>query len=182
MILMKRYEDITKQHDYDYLCIPHQQLTNYLHVRMFGLQEGFEKKILAEGGVEQDHHITLLFGIIHSTENFELLQSRLKQASLGAFSCEIGSIAKFESEDYDVFYYEIKSPELEKAYAVTRSVVDITSESFQKEDYKPHMTIAFVKKGKAEELLGPNSLTGYSFVVGEFQFTDIYDRKKRMHL
>ena len=66
---------------------------------------------------------------------------------------EISGISLFENPEFDVVKLEVnKTPKLEEIY---KNLSEFPN-SNQFPDYKPHITIAYVKKGLGQKYVDPN--------------------------
>ncbi len=126
-------------------------------------------------GREEKPHATILFGI-HSQNPKEvefLLSSKPK------ISATLEDFSLFEPEDkeYDVLKVSLVSKDLTELHDLLKQSLDNT-ESFP--EYNPHLTIAYLKKGKGKNYVGDTSWANVnrSKVVdkeatfGEVQFSD----------
>jgi 2'-5' RNA ligase len=58
----------------------------------------------------------------------------------------------FFNKDYDVLKINVKSEKLKELNELTKSNLNYTS---QYNDYKPHLTLAYLKKGKGLDYINP---------------------------
>lgn len=113
-------------------------------------------------------HITLLYGLTNENSFFGLKKFF---GNIDPFEIKFGNINIFDNKDeYDVYIIEIKSYYLHQLhnYIKNNFEVDMTYN-----EYKPHMTIAYVNKGGRPLDLGPCSLTGQSITVHKLIFSHI---------
>lgn len=118
-------------------------------------------------GREDDMHCTVLYGltaqeppkelrgIVHQTRPFTLL---LKGVSL------------FEQDDHDVVKLDVESEELHTLSSVIRRTCD-NENKFP--EYKPHVTIAYVKKGKGKDLVGEFPFQHGTEIEAEFEIGEM---------
>ena len=105
---------------------------------------------LAEDGVEDEPHVTVLYGF---NPNFDAQKLEKLLGSSGAIPFTVGSIGRFECPDYDVLHFKVNSPELELLNAkLTKEFANEIEEQNRK--YNPHVTIAYVKKGTNSHIDG----------------------------
>lgn len=97
-------------------------------------------------GYENEPHCTILYGF-HEYKNIkEDIKKYLPELE---YFDDIfkGNISIFESADYDVVKFEIYSQKLINLNNTLRENFDYSNDF---PEYKPHMTIAYVKKGKGK--------------------------------
>ncbi len=113
-------------------------------------------------------HITVRYGI--GTDDLSQIAPAFKD--IGPITGTIGTISTFtNSEDYDVIKSSIESPDLEKANKAVGDTVDLPGETFK--DYKPHVTIAYVKKGEGQKYVGMYPFDGRrrKFTIDQAEFS-----------
>jgi len=110
-------------------------------------------------GREDAPHITVRYGL--ETTNPKDIEPAFKD--LGPVKVKFGKVSIFETDNYDVVKVDIESPDLEKANKKVGETVDLPGETFK--DYKPHATIAYVKKGEGKKYIGDKSLEGQETVI-----------------
>lgn len=111
---------------------------------------------LAGDGYEREIHVTVAYGFspeVDSTELGEVLATTLP------FHLTLGEISRFECEENDVLKVEVRSPDLEALHYVLRELFGKRLEVTY-DDYKPHLTLACVKKGTLTELDGHAKFQG----------------------
>lgn len=95
-----------------------------------------------EHGYSLYPHITVLYGLHHVDDPLKVLlyiDSITKSVAV-----EFTGISVFENEKFDVLKFDVESPQLVKCHKKIKGKFKCT-EIF--DDYKPHMTIAFLQKG-----------------------------------
>jgi 2'-5' RNA ligase len=110
-------------------------------------------------------HVTVKYGL-HDTK-----PDKLKKILKGVKSIKLkfGKITKFdENPNFDVLKVDVESKELEKLNKKISKEMDHTN-TFSK--YKPHITLAYVKKGKCKDLVGNDFFTEFEDEVDEIFFT-----------
>lgn len=90
-------------------------------------------------------HVTLLYGVLDGV-SAEDVQAALQDVEFGAV--KLSPVACFEPEEYDVLIFEAESPALQLAHDKLCEVLPYYSTY---PDYKPHCTIAYLKKGVAQK-------------------------------
>ena len=152
--------------------------------------EGIQKEIVAWGkktipaedlygddddekGLREDSHVTILYGIksAEPTQAFKLLKGQ------EPISMSLGPISLFSKDEmpYDVVKIEVvNSPVLHALHKKLRAELPNT---WTWDDYNPHVTIAYVKKGKGAAYVGNEAFAGREFEVTGFLFSSKDDRK-----
>lgn len=98
-------------------------------------------------GREETPHITICYGI--HTEDADIVKAAAKNT--GRLKANItGAISVFKSDDYDVLKLEVKSDDFSALNKKVRDSLAVTS-SFDK--YIPHVTLAYLKKGKGAKYI-----------------------------
>lgn len=98
-------------------------------------------------GIEDLPHITVLYGL-HNGTDVEKLQKLLP--GINTISCDITNISSFKNDKYDVLKFDIYSPSLYQCNDMITKNFEYTTDF---PIYHPHMTIAYLKPGKAVEVL-----------------------------
>ena len=95
-------------------------------------------------GIVEEHHCTLLYGL-HGEVTLKQVKDVLGAFEYGTYVAHNASL--FQQKEYDVFKFEIKGPNLKKINKALRKLPHTST--FK--DYKPHMTIAYLKPGKGKK-------------------------------
>jgi 2'-5' RNA ligase len=130
---------------------------------------------IEEFGLENQPHITVIFGI-HSTENdrTKLIEKIKKYKPI---KLKVSDIGMFETDKYDVLKLDIKPTKELLKYR--DDLISTTKNTQSYPEYHPHMTLAYVKKGT-----GKKYLKKLKFNFNEFEFDTIiysdhkYNKKK----
>ncbi len=117
-----------------------------------------------EGGVEDDAHITVKYGI--HTNDVSVVRKALA-TYVGPIRFTLGKTAIFEGDGYDVLYVEVFSPDLVN---LNRRLADSVEVTDTHPVYEPHATVAYLKKGYGVRYVGMNNLEGMSASVGFVRF------------
>lgn len=98
-------------------------------------------------GIEKNSHVTLV-PCLDNDVDLEELKKYLKDIS--EYDAILTDISKFECEDYDVLKCAAKSKTL---YDTNKKIVKIFDTHSEYKEYQPHLTIAYMKHGKADKYL-----------------------------
>jgi 2'-5' RNA ligase len=131
-------------------------------------------------GREDDIHVTVLYGI-KNNDDYDKFDEIIK--SENAFEIEIGDITIFEGSEtgrpYDVVKFDIISDDLKKLHNKIKSKID---NDYSWPDYKPHMTLAYVKAGIGSKYSGmENEFTGTKISVSSATFSRTDKVKKKSY-
>ena len=109
---------------------------------------------LHEFGIETEPHVTILYGIT-SDKQIPYIKRLCKEVS--SISIKLGNVSLFKSNYFDVLKVDIISPDLHKLYSIFAQELDFKSEF---PSYIPHLTYAYLKKGRGEKYLNLNKFSG----------------------
>lgn len=103
-------------------------------------------------GFENEAHCTVLFGFHHYEGIVQKIKEYLPELE---YIDDImrGNITLFEQEKYDVIKFDLHSEKLKDLNEKFKENFEYTNEFL---DYKPHMTIAYVKKGEGAKYFKEN--------------------------
>jgi 2'-5' RNA ligase len=130
----------------------------------------------ADKGREDEIHTTLFYGITEDDpEKIRDLLSGVKP-----FECRLGIITVFkDKKEYDVLKIDIESSEQTKLHYLIRENVKNKNDY---PTYAPHLTIAYMKKGKGDKFIGEDRFRGVTFTVTEIVFSTKDHNKIRIPL
>ena len=126
--------------------------------------ERIPDKDLAEDGREDEPHITLKYGLHGWDPKFA--QEAL--AGEGPIKVKFGKVSLFENPDFDVVKVDVDSPDLHRLNEKI-SESQPNTETFR--EYKPHATIAYVRKGRGAKYVGDNFLAGKTVTLDSVTFS-----------
>jgi 2'-5' RNA ligase len=127
-------------------------------------------------GREDEIHITVLYGI-HSESSQQTRELLRKTKSL---SIKLGRVKLFSNNDrFDVVYVEAEN---ESLYDMNRRFKNHIKYTNRYPKYEPHVTIAYVKKGKGLEHYGKYCFVGKSFVCDHVIFSSKNGAKENIPL
>lgn len=130
---------------------------------------------IAEEGKEDNPHVTVLYGL-HTGSAEEIKRFLSEEKS---FEITLGKISKFRtSDEHDVLKIDIESESLKDMNKKLKELPYTSKYS----TYRPHATIAYVKKGACEELVGSDHFEGKSFMVTKLVFSSKNEDKTSFSL
>lgn len=115
-----------------------------------------------------DSHITLLYGVTVDVPN--VVASAI--GVLKPFQIKFGKVNIFTeaSTEHDVIYIEVeKTPQLVHVNNFLKNNL-VHVETYP--DFKPHITLAYVKKGKYSNLIGNDEFEGLKYDVTHIVYSD----------
>lgn len=125
------------------------------------LQREIDTDDLAEDGAEKEPHVTIAYGL---SDNVDKNRLKLTFALSTPVTFRVEDVSAFtDNPKYDVLKYRVKSGELSYLRRRVREDFGIPGTTYR---YNPHVTIAYVKKGKAEKYLKKfKQLVGRSYTT-----------------
>jgi len=112
-------------------------------------------------GREAEPHVTVRYGM----ETLDPGEIAPAFEGMGPIKAKMGKVSIFESDKYDVVKVDIESDDLRSANKRVGETVDLPGETFK--DYKPHATIAYVKKGEGKKYVGNAAFEGKEITIDE---------------
>lgn len=99
-------------------------------------------------GLEDKPHVTIMYGFSSEIDSKQVLEE-VKDKKPD--SIVLSGISLFKDQKYDVVKFDVESPELHKLH-------DLVKKKFSNKEtyaeYKPHVTIAYVKPGMGRKYVG----------------------------
>ena len=126
-------------------------------------------------GREYDTHITLIYGI-HTGSIKEVLHFFRKEK---AFKCILGKIDIFKNERFDVLVINVECDKLHKLHDKIKKNIEVT-ETYP--EYKPHVTICYLKKDSCDKFIGNASFVDQEFILDTVIFSSKNGEKKSIKL
>lgn len=99
-----------------------------------------------ECGKEWETHTTVLYGIDDSQVSVDDVRELVED--VGPFPIYLTSISIFDNEEFDVLKFDVESEDIHKLH---EKVADTFPHEQMYPTYKPHVTIAYLKKGHGEK-------------------------------
>lgn len=117
-------------------------------------------------GYEDEPHITILYGFHEGVTHEEVLNA-IKD--FGPITLTLGKISKFKQEELDVLKIDVESKDLHESNELLREkFAERLTVKFP--DYHPHQTIAYVKKGAAEDI-DPETFEGFEMTITDLMYS-----------
>jgi hypothetical protein len=116
-------------------------------------------------GREDDCHITVIYGI--HTGDLRQVKPVLEREK--PFEVTLGSMSLFTTNDkFDVLKIDVYGEDLYRLNRLLRSHLEVT-ESYHA--YVPHVTIAYLKKGRGDQYKANDTFKGERFTVNVLTFS-----------
>lgn len=122
-------------------------------------------------GRESEPHITVRYGIT------DTIPDKVVHAvsHTGPVRVKLGPVSVFSSNpSYDVLKLDVDSPALHRLNSLVDANVPFRSDY---PDYHPHLTLAYVRKGKGNSFIGKEPFKGIRFAVHSMQFRNPLDER-----
>ena len=115
-------------------------------------------------GYETNPHVTVKYGL-HTDDVNDV--DKLTSGH-GPVPLKFGKVSKFENPDFDVIKIDILSDQL---HALNKLISDGLENTDTYPNYEPHATLAFVKKGMGDHVVGNDFFIDMEDAVNEIYFT-----------
>jgi 2'-5' RNA ligase len=127
-------------------------------------------------GREDEIHATVLYGLKDETpESFKKVVE-----AVAPFEARLGLVTLFkDNKEHDVVKIDIEAPELHRLHYEIAEAAPCEN-SFP--TYVPHVTIAYVRKGAGDKVLGSDVFRGRTFKVDSLTFKDSEKKKMKIPL
>lgn len=120
---------------------------------------------LAPDGRETEPHVTVRYGLL--TEDAEAVRKALEGE--GPITLTAGKTSLFpDSGDGEVVKVDVDSPDLHR---LNKKIADAIEHTDTHPDYKPHITLAYVKPGTGEKYVGMDDVEGMPVTVDTIRFS-----------
>jgi 2'-5' RNA ligase len=135
------HKEVLNEQKYDFGC----SMIFFDFPQMKEIHSSINKSDLHENGLEDEPHVTLLYGI-HSDEvsDDDILNA---STSIPIESIQLGNLSLFENDEFDVLKFDADASELSK---INKKLVEFpNTNNFP--DYHPHCTVAYLKPGEGKK-------------------------------
>jgi 2'-5' RNA ligase len=126
-------------------------------------------------GRENEIHVTIKYGL--HTESPDEVKELVE--NYGSIKVKIGKVDMFEGDESDVVILKIESEDLKK---LNKKISKNCKCTDTYPTYKPHCTIAYVKKGKADKYKGNSEFKGKEFTFDSIYFNSKNDEQFEIKL
>lgn len=117
-------------------------------------------------GYENDPHVTIKYGL--HTDDPDDIDDITK--GYGAVTIQFGNISKFDDNpNFDVIKVDIITSK--KLVSLNKLLSDNIDNTEMFPEYKPHATLAFVKKGECDHIIGDDYFTELTDNINQIYFT-----------
>lgn len=167
------YEMIGKKYDYSCLLFDFpkeisQEIQNWCRANV-------DDSVLAKDGRENETHVTILYGVHDASPSkaFSMLEG------FGRFEIQLGKVTKFDAPDCDVLKIDVISDKLHYLRGILEAGIENTQTH---SGYKPHVTLAYVKKGSCDHFVGSNVFEYRTILVDAVDFSSKDGTRQRTQL
>ena len=170
--IMEKIEEYINESKYSYSSVQLTITDETLKEKIFKLGSLIKEEDLYEEngyGRELSPHITVKYGI-HSS-NINEITNVIKNYKKKKVNYEILEISKFESDLYDVLILKVESEDLRTLNKMLEDNLKVTNTH---PVYNPHITLAYVKKGVADNFINSNKsdLNNTKYFENNLVFSD----------
>jgi len=175
----KKVTTAKKNVQYDWSCL------------MIDFPEKLAKKVIAWGkenikdenlyteedsqGREDHIHTTVCYGI-EPKVGFDEIKEK---CDLKPLKVSLDKVSKFDNnEDYDVIKIDVKGEDLHKLHKQIEKEIGCPGNTYP--EYKPHLTIAFVKKDSCNDLIGSDPFEGEEFELNGYDYSQAGEGNKHI--
>jgi len=158
----------------DYSCImamiPHELAQEIV---AFGVHEIPDEDLYTdedgELGRELDAHVTIMYGLL--TDDAKSVRQSFNGQK--PFKVKLGKVCHFQppERDFDVVTVEVVSEDLVKANEMIEDKFEFADDLPSSGEYKPHITIAYVKRNSAKKHIGSDEFEGKEVELDTLSFS-----------
>lgn len=128
----------------------------WMRAKLKAYQKIIEVEDLTDEGLETTLHVTVKYGI--HTENSAEIKGIIKD--FGEIECTLGEVSAFVNDEHDVLKIDVESDDLHRLNKLVSTKTKCTDKY---PEYIPHMTLAYLKPGRAEKYVGDKDFEGMKF-------------------
>jgi hypothetical protein len=134
-----------------------------------------EKDVFPAEGFDEETHVTALYGL--HTNDYKEVADHIR--GFQPFEIRLGAVSKFDTHpEYDVIKIEVEGKKLFELNKLLRELPYTCK--FDK--YIPHCTLAYVYKGRCNNLVGNKHFAGRKVKVKELTFSSNVRKKTKIKL
>ena len=123
---------------------------------------------LTGDGMEREIHVTIAYGFTVSPQ--DVIDAL---AGTEPLSMTLGEISKFDtSPEHDVIKVDVQSSGFEDLHYFLRELFGEEGLSVSFPVYHPHLTLAYVKKGSCDDLIGHGKFSGSTYVFNSLVYSE----------
>lgn len=171
MIIKKFKEYVNENNSYDYGCV--MLYFNFKEIKnihsIIEKDDIYIKPYDKSYGLEDEPHCTLLYGL-HKNAKLEEVKKIVNNFKFE--ECIIKNVSLFEN-DYDVLKFDVEGKNLKECNEELKKL-PYTSDY---PDYHPHLTIAYIKKGKGKKYI--NMLKNKKYKIDPLYIIYSYSNGKK---
>ena len=163
-------DDYAKPAEFTYSCAMlnlNDEISNmfsYWAKKMISPKDLFVSDEDSSYGYSDTPHVTVKYGLLDETPEKVAELSK----DFGIIQLQFGNVTKFDTNpDFDVIKVDVVSEKLMKL----NQIINDNMENIDEYKYKPHTTLAYVKKGTCEDLMGNDFFSGLNDFLHEIYFT-----------
>ncbi len=160
---MTRFYAQKPVHEFSNTMIP---ITGWHSAAMKRISRAIPDAHLASDGRENEHHVTVKYGLVHNTP-----PARLKKAleNFGPVKARFGRTSLFKNDDAHVVKIDIHSPDLHRLNKLIERTVEAPGNTHP--GYHPHATVAYVHPDHSAKYEDDGTLNGQEFSVDHVIFS-----------
>lgn len=135
------------------------------------LKDFFKEEDLHENGIEEDPHVTVLYGFLPEVKK-EDINMFMEDKCIFRKDINFTRISLFENSEFDVVKLDVDSDKLHK---YNKFFTDNFPYETNFPNYHPHLTIAYVKKGKGKYYVtGHTGKDLMNLILNEIKNKDLF--------
>lgn len=133
--------------------------------------ENIPKEDLAVLGIEHMPHVTIRYGFKPGTDVEKLREFLAKQPPVRFTLKDVARFEGVENGTSDCVIVEVESPDLARLRAEVETEFSGSLEESSYREYKPHLTLAYVKLGTCKDIVGHAWFSGGTYLIKQLTFS-----------
>jgi hypothetical protein len=114
-------------------------------------------------------HVSSKYGIVcERIDKITEFIEQQKQRGVVPVKCKLGKVSKFANDGKDVIKIEVISEDLSKLH---QALGDTFANYEEFDKFEPHVTIAYVRPGEADSILGKKIFGDHEIILNEFDYS-----------